>query len=702
MPEEDIGGPNMSRSENPREGVPSGGTILRDRLKPSSTVEEIDSLGEKFGFKLQRTVINPLTGEPIKPMRGGAEPVTAQSSNEAKVSDEDLIKDLVDRERKLNERAAKGEDVDEEREELENDIKSFRQERAPRQPGLTEQMRGRGAEPTPTIGPDDEIFEIVTQEGYRNVVVPKSREGRIKYMRNIMYEVEKTSDPNGGLYRIQNQELYYIIDKLIRRREGSVARIQDENNPTQVKDVALSEEVAKKDKEDGEMLHAEWQARNAFHGVFLTFNAQADMKDIKALMDKMPGESLNALFRIKEVIYSIGFLHEHGEKYIKAFSSTLNASPPDRNDSEYEKKFKDYENDKKALSDFKDEAASVIKERMKDKLKTEQESEKLTEEQIEEKKKEIDEQDLKWAINLGERLFQFGGGLSVYDELKQSNYERVLKEVKENEKSPEDLKKVDTETDRDQKFITGGGLNGGLWAYRRLYKYKEFAQSYKNRRNFQSMIWDGIDLETGTLFDELSKKTGGGFLSKDSTLPAGRKFDFDKFVVMKNWKEFDFHSLGPSPLFNGWFYMGVDQPEGAAAAIRDTNEGAQILPSVKALEKLRTAFYYKEDGGWGDKKQLVKNYINWARKATDEYGKPQYEFHQLRSDIIELIGMTDKNKPAFIRPKDTPDIMAELYELQGPWKTFIERKDVHIALSFLPAFIIEIIIRILKYGFSNK
>lgn len=543
-----------------------------------------------------------------------------------------------------------------------------------RQPVGMEQMGRMGGDPPPEIGPDEELFSIYSQDGFRYVAVPRSREGRMQYMRDIMAKVESTSDPNGGLYRIQNQELYYIIDKLIRRREGSVAVVgADGQRP-------LLKEEAEKDAEDGRRLHDEWQARNAFHGVTLKFHQLADIDKIKDLVETFPAESLNSLFRIKEVIFSIGYLHSKGDEYIKAFSTTLNATPPNPNkpdswpNGSYAEAIAKYQKEKLSLDEFKLRAQQEIKTRLVAKLGS-----SATEQQ----KHEILNQDLGWAVNLGERLFQFGGGMSVYDKLTEPS------------------------KDGDPRFLTGGSLNGGLWAYRRTYKSPEFARSYANRRNFQPMIWRGIDLETRTLFDSLSEATGAGFLQlKPKTDGEGfvetdRKFDLDKFENY-NWENFDFHSWGASPLWNGWYYMGVHQPESAAAPIRDTNEGAQTLPSVKALEKLRTAFFYKGDGGWADKRQLAKNYLHWAREATDEYGKHMYTFEQLKADIVELVGSHDKNKPAFIRPMDKVDIMAELYNMQGPLRRFLDRKPVRLAGSFLPLWFIELIIRALKAGFSSK
>lgn len=151
-----------------------------------------------------------------------------------------------------------------------------------------------------------------------------------------------------------------------------------------------------------------------------------------------------------------------------------------------------------------------------------------------------------------------------------------------------------------------------------------------------------------------------------------RHIDFRRMArkVVKNEKDeevlergIDFEKMGDTP-FSLWCSRMLGGPGGVLDKLTGNRETFALNPSFASLAKLTSEFDYSKSNAWKVKKQLLINYIKYARGEISKTGRRILTEEQILAGVNQLTGLTDENAPQFVQLPERIEILSDFFGLK--------------------------------------
>lgn len=154
------------------------------------------------------------------------------------------------------------------------------------------------------------------------------------------------------------------------------------------------------------------------------------------------------------------------------------------------------------------------------------------------------------------------------------------------------------------------------------------------------------------------------FLLMRRTKNTGLNFDEMKDSVDGR----TFSEMGTTPM-GLWATRYVDGPESARKPLSDEAKAFLRLPTFETLGALINTFDYSKAESWKTKKQLLINFIKFARSRRGDTGKQRLSEEEILSGVNKLTGLTDENAPQFVQLQERLEVLQDYFDIK------ISKKD---------------------------
>lgn len=545
-----------------------------------------------------------------------------------------------------------------------------------------EEIRNRAQDQTPDKNPPSDETETITAKaegGEVNYEWPKSDEGKINRMRDILALVEKNPEQNGGAsLRLYVEELELVINALISERNPDNSRREEWN------------------KIGIEMMR-EYRARMIFHNQYLQFSVAGDGDKVSDALRPMLAGYLNLFFKEMPEVWEAFKLYE-------TKAPELLSAQGWQVDEIKKRILGELQKGKKGKYPVDFEAAQRIAERLwqitarkaiHNCLVDKNSREPVTDE----KKKRESNYEVAFVsddpggsgqltllrllkfqdwlctkkkdfnisapqINLlddvklgGQDFFSFFAGKieDYYEKILYEKYKGELGEAKWKEA------KIKSQTNARQvaEILTGVQKDP---------KYKDKEQRVRD-----------IDKVTGEpAFDWPSVINISGFKWNVDDIPPDKRAELNQILGATNVRGVDFDVLGEKAM-ESWSVLKVRFPDGRRAALAENENSFIRNPNEKALFELNSKFATE----WESKEKLLENFAKLAKsKEYTEIGKPQYTREGIIALLNKAAGIVDESQVPFIKPQDKAknqrNILHENFLVR-----FVRSRPVKFAYSFI-------------------
>lgn len=254
-------------------------------------------------------------------------------------------------------------------------------------------------------GEEPHIVEIPEGGFVIEAAIPKSAEGKIKWMRKVLADIEEQdADTQGDPIVTQRRDsMLRVIGYLMSDRYKEEELLKHKPTDSGLLTYRADLEDYNANLKIGKRMHDEFKSRLEFHGEFLAFSGEANKAEdvfIK-VAGKLSGDQKNVLLHIPEFAHALNYYQQMGETFSDRTASSPQLIKKDDDSFDFKAGWADeqgnlydYEVEGSTLVDTAEKAHDAFRKRLKAAL-------------VEESG--IETEDIEWAANLAERFWRISG-----------------------------------------------------------------------------------------------------------------------------------------------------------------------------------------------------------------------------------------------------------------------------------------------------